>query len=166
MEFHRKIHGMRIIENPLQWDILGYILWSSNMASWKIPDWNDGFLACYSWENHRTKWTVFQLAMFDYQMVNGWTADSLIQEWGGSTPLRLTTSKWHKWSKMVVVFFGGYNWTGFTPQALVSSIEQQKSDGSRTLLYSNGQNYLEPWSRSSFMNVNQMQRFTLICRFQ
>jgi hypothetical protein len=32
MEFHRKIHGMKIIENPLQWDILGYILWSSNMA--------------------------------------------------------------------------------------------------------------------------------------
>ena len=37
----------------------------SNVASWKIPALNEG---C-SWENHRTKWWIFQQTTFDYRMV-------------------------------------------------------------------------------------------------
>ena len=39
---------------------------SSTVAGWRIPTINGG-LVC--WEHHRTKWWIFQQAMFDYRRV-------------------------------------------------------------------------------------------------
>ena len=62
------------------WPLIGFHWWvalegqwkahvypvSWNMASWRIP----ARSAVDSWENHQTKWRLFQQAMFDYWRVD------------------------------------------------------------------------------------------------
>ena len=64
----------------------------SNVASWKIPALNEG---C-SWENHRTKWWIFQQNTFDYRMVREFEGKIMENQVLGALPALPSNERWRK----------------------------------------------------------------------
>ena len=59
---------------------------SSNMAGWKKQ--NKLWMDFFSWENHMSKWSIFQQAMFDYRKVNHKPLDVAKNSLPGVAPTR------------------------------------------------------------------------------